>query len=211
MKNFKTFVTIFFAIFASTFSEAPKFNYNYYPGSHIKNSSIYNDLGGWLIQPIERWNLGQRSENLPSIKNLNHILKQFANQNCIIDTLNFQKIDINNIEVPLIIRNLMPGLLSYKRIASLNSIQYTQVMFPSDIKPFTLNNTEELPQCPFSQIFQNIHCNKVRFSDFVSKSRPWNCEVNMYLFPHPDTFSWMLGMGNLPETILYRERSLDPK
>lgn len=155
-----------------------KFDYQYNPLTNISKGT-YSWGYRFRTGDFEQWQCGKRWEKLPAIKNLNHFLKPFADQQCLIDIQNFQQVEIYKMEYPVILRHLTLGSLQYKRLSD-GRVWKQNICFPNKINPFTICNTDYMPPCPISKLFEDVYCNKVSFNKFPSKSKPWHCEVNVW-------------------------------
>lgn len=101
---------------AMTISKPVKFEYQFHPFKKISKGIhrwVYRCLKGRFGQ----WQCGKRREIFPTIKNLNHLLKPFANQNCLIEIQNYQSIQIDNMDYPVILQHLALGSLQRKRLS----------------------------------------------------------------------------------------------
>lgn len=141
--------------------------------------------GGYLSQ----------KDNYPVIENFDHYLSPFGFSNCLISVENARHL---NLEYPSSTPFIMIGIshllaltaFSPRNFYVLGPKHFSQWNLTS-VSSFQSNVRQFIFKCPFSEHFQTFQltkdheiCLRLNLSKYVSKTKSWNCEVNIILYPN---------------------------
>ncbi|ODM89371.1 Membrane-bound transcription factor site-1 protease [Orchesella cincta] len=113
------------------------------------------------------------------LENLDVYLTPF--QNCFIHLTNHQGINIPALNAPIMLRELQPAICTNE----LNKTFRHMVSKSLKLSTARRNTSCDFQPCPVSALFANSTsvCVELNFQRFVIRTKPWNCELIISLFP----------------------------
>ncbi|CAL8136338.1 unnamed protein product [Orchesella dallaii] len=177
--------------------------------SLINKSLAYSELDSFSKTIFAREELKPYLDATPQQKfapldNFFKYLSKFAK--CFVHLTNFQNVDIEPTEFPIVIHHHIPALLT---VTDEEDELHDEVMrwIPTGLN-FTGVSLETY-SCPFSTLVEHDTgiCLNFNPHKFFMRARPWNCELNVALYPPLYVFSrgapWILGTTNLEFFLKY--------
>ncbi|CAL8139981.1 unnamed protein product [Orchesella dallaii] len=160
--------------------------------SLIKTSLAYSKLDSDLKTIYENGELKPYLDATPQHKfaPLNNFFEYLSKfEKCFVHLTNFQNVDIEPTEFPIVIHHHIPALLT---VINEQDKRYDKVLgwIPTGLN-FTGVSLETY-SCPFSTLVEHDTgiCLNFNPHKFFMRARPWNCELNVALYPPLYVFSW---------------------
>lgn len=161
-------------------------------------------------KPLAKYELEQiHRSRYSKIKKIEQLISPFANKHCLIIVDNPRMVDLDRkSENPFIIRVPVPMLLEIYNKVDLDEIK--AIYGTEDTTDFlnitTSDSSDTVYDCRFSNFFFGIekiqdlystdYCFRLDFTKYWKHSRPWNCHVQIGLFP-PDFYYTPLQAHNI--------------
>ncbi|CAL8146691.1 unnamed protein product [Orchesella dallaii] len=117
------------------------------------------------------------------VENLDEILSSF--NTCFIHLTNFQGVNLFPFKTPLMLREPQSAMWIEE---SSYRLEHSFIMVPKGMpspKNFTVNGS--ISPCTLSPLFQNDFtqlCMRLRFMEYLKRSKPWICMIQIGLHPH---------------------------
>lgn len=163
-----------------------------------------NAMYNYQIIPLDNQNfLSYLSNNtLKVVKNVEKLLPEsnaketleldtipFINTKSCLTVLDFyQEVSITKLKYPVLIRKLLPAIIIITKLTDITKVWTQPIWYPKNRLILMENGT--ILKCRTSSLFFGIipltivtdYCLFLDFFKFVSKSKPWTCQVHISLF-----------------------------
>lgn len=177
---------------------------------HINITNIPKDRRSYGEEYLHEKRSNIRS--YPDIVNFDDFLSQFVSKCCLIIVDNPRNIHLASMNGnPVISRSIEP--LSLRTAAN---IHYRVMYGPENFAPRNITLAPRgVLKCPFSKHFKNVDlysgdlCYNLDMNNFWKNSKPWNCQINIYIYP-PTLYYQGYGRMDTEEDILQEYRYLGP-
>lgn len=164
------------------------------PGEYNANDAFFEGIKNGYNDEANKRNI------YPKIANLPDYLDQLGNHRCLILLNMFQEINMNSCNYPIVLRTLEPAVLWLTRVTFHGSMRKYQLIWKHREK---FNQTFKVSKsgtvrCPLSKYLvggRNIRpwkaipdlCVRINLNQFVSATKPWNCQGDVHIFPEEYT------------------------
>ncbi|CAL8130212.1 unnamed protein product [Orchesella dallaii] len=170
-------------------------------GNELKKPTMSGNISVIFLIWMEYENATPQKNFVP-LNNFNEYLSKFAR--CFVHLTNFQNVDIEPPEFPIVIRHHIPALLITFTEHHTHKYDESLIWIPRGLN-FT-GVTLETYSCPFSTLVEHDTgvCLNLNPHNLSMRARPWNCELNVALYPPLYVFG-KLALRNslLPTYLLY--------
>lgn len=155
---------------------------------HSKDSKTFAKL-------IQRgWDRNQLYK-FPDFQDLKKIVEPFVKEkNCLAAVNNFRDVNLLSLNVPIFLRSFEPMVLTNFREHATGFVLQGTMWAPRN---FGSRNISHLGlNCTYSKHFLGLglsfergeFCLRIRFSEYIVSSKPWNCQVQFHLLYEKFTF-----------------------